>query len=402
MGLGYIKYWYTLDDLSEVDLMMLAKEGLSTVEPEADHPAKESKEKSPRAPLRTPEAVPIQLDNNQTVWVQPGSAIREGFGYQSIRVFDAPSRIDMAIIAAVTVKNSHLITPPARVRKAVPFIEKMYKEASFSLMSPLNNFADMPEELSSEELSPEEWGSSQYRTVEEILKSMVPLLEEPEFEGATLEDLQPEVIHTLGYAKDLLRHYRPDFDELPREEQIALMQHTCQRINAVLEAVRKLVEFAEYGRPSGDSKPAVEQAVRDVKAAELHEVAGLSYPKVAEKLGEPPPSQSDLIKNDHTRVRKMAERGHDLLVRAFGEEGWQELVDSLQQQYRDWDSLDEDERWLKRLSAYYAERLGLNINHAREITELYVGAWAKRNKTTTAETCRTMAATYGVLQGARL
>ena len=83
------------------------------------------------------------------------------------------------------------------------------------------------------------------------MDSLMPLLEEPEFKGARIEDLQPEVVQTLAYAKDLLRHYRPDFDELPREEQIALVQHTCVRFNSVLEAVRKARTVRRVRQPFG-------------------------------------------------------------------------------------------------------------------------------------------------------
>jgi hypothetical protein len=345
--------------------------------------------------LRQAEARPARLDKNQVVWVQPGGAIREDFGYQSIRVFDAPSRTDMAIIAAVTVAHADHIQPPSRVQKAIPLIERMYDALSFSEYSPLKTLESMPEELSLTEPVP-------FKTMEEALESLKPLLEEPQFKGTSIDDLQPEVVQTLAYAKDLLRHYRADLDELPLEEQINLMQHTCQRINAVLEAVRKLVEFAEHGSPSGDSKPSVKQAIRDVKAAELYEVARPSYPKLAEMLGEPPPSKRDLDKNDHPKVRSMVERGRDIMVRAFGEDGLQELIEAMKEQRKRWESLDESERWLERLSIAFSERYGLPLERARKVTEYYVQVRAGSSNTTIPEACRTIAAEWGTLRDIRL
>ena len=108
------------------------------------HPSKETEEKNARVLLRKEEAVPVRLDKNQVVWVQPGGAIREGFGYQSVRVFDAPSRNDMAIIAALTVKEA-LPIEPTRVRKAIPFIEKMFEMLGVEKLSPLKNWAGMDE-----------------------------------------------------------------------------------------------------------------------------------------------------------------------------------------------------------------------------------------------------------------
>jgi hypothetical protein len=133
--MSYIKRWFTLADLAVTWMSTLAKEGLSTVKPDVNHLAKESKEKNPRALLRTAEAVPVQLANNQTVWVQPGGAIREEFGYQSVRVFDAPSRNDMAIIAALTVTDSHLITPSTRVRKTSSLGEAVRNDSAYAPFS---------------------------------------------------------------------------------------------------------------------------------------------------------------------------------------------------------------------------------------------------------------------------
>src|SRR5918998_660811 len=142
--MNYIKRWFTLADLAVTWMSALAEEGLSTLRTGTTHPSKETEEKNARVLLRKEEAVPVRLDKNQVVWVQPGGAIREGFGYQSVRVFDTPSRNDMAIIAALTVKEA-LPIEPTRVRKAIPFIEKMFEMLGVEKLSPLKNWAGMDE-----------------------------------------------------------------------------------------------------------------------------------------------------------------------------------------------------------------------------------------------------------------
>jgi hypothetical protein len=45
---------------------------------------------------------------------------------------------------------------------------------------------------------------------------------------------------TLEYVVALLRHYRPEFDDLPREEKHGPIVGCCRRVNALLEASRQL------------------------------------------------------------------------------------------------------------------------------------------------------------------
>jgi hypothetical protein len=87
------------------------EEGLSTVESATKHLAEEIKENNPGVLLRKAEAVPTRLDKNQIVWVQSGGAIREEYDYRSVRVFDAPPRNDMVIVAVLTVMEAHPIQP---------------------------------------------------------------------------------------------------------------------------------------------------------------------------------------------------------------------------------------------------------------------------------------------------
>jgi hypothetical protein len=80
---------------------------------------------------------------------------------------------------------------------------------------------------------------------------------------------------TLEYVVALLRHYRPEFDDLPREEKHGLIVGCCRRVNALLEASRQLGAFLEYGARDRDLRAPLEEVERYVRAAELKDVEGL-------------------------------------------------------------------------------------------------------------------------------
>ena len=90
------------------------------------------------------------------------------------------------------------------------------------------------------------------------------------------------------------------------------------------------------------------------------------------------------------------------MVRAFGEDGLQELIEAMKEQRKRWESLDEAERWLERLSIFSSERYGLPLDRARKVTEYYVQVRAKSSNTTISEACRTIAAEWGTLRDVRL
>jgi hypothetical protein len=60
--------------------------------------------------------------------------------------------------------------------------------------------------------------------------------------------------NTIEYVVALLRHYRPEFDDLPKEEKHSLIVGCCRRVNALLEASRQLegvMNFSPYTIASG-------------------------------------------------------------------------------------------------------------------------------------------------------
>ena len=164
----------------------------------------------------------------------------------------------------------------------------------------------------------------------------------------------------LDYVVALLRHFRPEFDDLPRGDQVALVREACKRVNTFLEALQQLTAFLEYGSPGKDLRRAMEDVERDIRAAELQDIEGLSSVKLGQALGVEAPA-SDEFKRTNSRALRMAKRGRRLLIDAFGNEGWQELVERKRAERNHFLSLDAEEQSLIR----FAEDEGMTIEEAR-------------------------------------
>jgi hypothetical protein len=80
-----------------------------------------------------------------------------------------------------------------------------------------------------------------------------------------------------------------------------------------------------------------------VRAAVLHDVEGMSYTNVGERLKVPLPPDFE-IKGEHQTVRKMVGRGRSILETAFGEEGWRKRIEDMKAEKKRWDSLSPEER----------------------------------------------------------
>jgi hypothetical protein len=148
---------------------------------------------------------------------------------------------------------------------------------------------------------------------------------------------------SYAYVRHLLRYYRPSFDTLPGEEQRDLIDATTERVDAFLKASRQLVEFLEYGVPGRKLRSALRDANRDVRAAVLCEVEGLSSPRIAERFGLRM-SAAYKNKHEHKGVEEMIERGRRLLVAALGEQRWKEQVEAMKRDREWFGSLDEEQR----------------------------------------------------------
>jgi hypothetical protein len=197
-------------------------------------------------------------------------------GYKYIEILDRPPRMEYAILAALTaleVERSPIDIE--RLREALSPVELPLKEA----MEAPRGVPGMP--------------MGRDRSVE--------------------------------YVVALLRYYRPGFDSLPHEDQLALIERACDYVDNYFDSLRDLRAFLEYGRTKGHPNSAIKSArkdaQRDVWAAVFKDVEGLSNPELGELL-RLPATDHDVIKNDNQTARKTADRDRELLEKALGKEGW--------------------------------------------------------------------------------
>jgi hypothetical protein len=130
------------------------------------------------------------------------------------------------------------------------------------------------------------------------------------------------------YRLDLLKYFRPDLAEYPPEEQVSLFEETCRRMNELLEASRKFVNFLEFGKPARDLRPERENVAQYLRAAILRDVGGLTYRQIGERLSVSPPPDA-AYKGDYPVVRQMVGRGREALQQTFGAEGWNEKAEAM-------------------------------------------------------------------------
>ena len=203
-----------------------------------------------------------------------------------------------------------------------------------------------------------------------VLAKIVPLRGESFFDRFTKaledansrEDLLPtlkDLRHhqALDYALMLLRYHSPGFDDLVLEERADLIEETCSHINEFLEVLHKLMTFLEHGKPKRRGPAATKVASRDIKAAVLREVDGLTNRQIAQALCIDTPSDF-LIKGDHPTVRKMVRRGRSALVAALGEEGWQAQAQAMKDEAKRWHSRS----GIQRRAELEAEALGVSYD----------------------------------------
>ena len=278
------------------------------------------------------EAYPVLFEHTREVlWLQLDGERSRKREYREPVVSNEPLRTDKAILAALTALEGRRVDTE-RLRTALrklklPLEEPMWKQWHEAL-------EDLPEMLHYEP-----------GKFEEHLKQRRTQIEESDIPGG-LQNHQ-----FLDYVLLLLRHHRPEFDDLSHEEKLALIAQTCAHVNEFLEALRKFMAFLEYGVPGRPLKSAAKDANRDVKAAVLRDVDGLTYREIGEALDVPPPENFD-YKGDHPAVRQMVKRGRSVLERALGKEGWQEQIGNMKAEAKRRRSLSQVERDAEDISEF--------------------------------------------------
>lgn len=268
------------------------------------------------------ESYPVRLgDTRQTVWLNLDGPRSREWGYREVTVSEEPLRTDKGILAAVTALEGRPLDVAA-LRKVLPEIVPSYGESVW-----------------------DRWM--------EALK-----------DGRVKEILYKLRHHqALDYVVTLLRYHHPGFDDRPLEERADLISETCIHINEFLEVLRKFVAFLEHGTPGRRGPAATKVTARDVRAAILKDVHGMTYKEIGEELGIPLPADFDL-KGDHPTVRKMVRRGRIAMEGALGEEGWQTHAEAMRVRMDHWLSRSELER------AAEIESEALNIDYEKALQRI--------------------------------
>jgi hypothetical protein len=329
--------------LARMWLEKLAEVGLH----EADHAskavAKEPGSYRPRAePLHTG-IYPIRLEGSREVVFIKLNSFRSEHGYKALEILDSPLRTDKAILAALTVLEARQLERPSRME------DSLVREA----LDLRRYWSEPPDDQDMPEVEKE----PRYSTLEEL-----SLLEEPEVLLYQLKKVGP--IPTLEFVVAILRHYRPEFDELPREEQVSLVKAGCERVNNFLKALNHLVSFLEYGAAGKKLASSREDAARDMRAAELQDVERLTAPKLGDLLGIEKP-KSDKDRRTNSTANDIAKRGRRLLVNNLGEEFWSKAVEAKKEERQRHSSLSEEEQAIE----WLAEELGITCEQAWDLIE---------------------------------
>jgi hypothetical protein len=244
---------------------------------------------------------PVEKDG-QIIWLRRADTSTRG--YRPVVVEDGPPRTAQATLAALTVQEGWR-TNPERLKTILGSLD--LDEASTQPRLP----------------DPFEKG---------LENAFVKLRERSSFKRSEFfSDLMAH--RPLLFALALLRHYRSDFDDLPRKEKESLLIECCERVDEVLKSVRLLSGFLEQGGREERQRPTWEDPHKAVEGTLLKDVEGLTHREIAEiaRIDRP---ETPRGKRDYSKVRQTIDRGRDILRRAYGPEGYDEMVESMKEERR--------------------------------------------------------------------
>src|SRR5215212_2476136 len=214
------------------------------------------------------------------------------------------------------------------------------------------------------------------RWSKQTLKALAEGESEPEVPARLDKATSEDTFSGYGYmyVEDLLRHYRPDFDDLPYMDQAALVSRVLEKSNVFLDALRELALCVQHADPyEGLPNNPVKKAARDVRAAELRYIEELTYVEIGKRLGINQ-SSKDEDRNDNYRVREqLVKRGREILKSALGEDGYEQYVNSSKAEKDRWRSMVDGSRYIER----WAEMLNMPTERMRRVMVGTNEEWAE-------------------------
>jgi hypothetical protein len=160
----------------------------------------------------------------------------------------------------------------------------------------------------------------------------------------------PPAAEACAFATELIRRYLTDFDAYPPDEKAAFLMQTVNRLNEVSESIGHLEQHLQHAAPDRKPVPLIKDPERDVHAAVLKDVCGLTTIKIGEQLGIPLSNKSAVKGENHT-VRKMVnERGRPLLERYFGPERWRAKAERMRASRSRWEAMEPEQKFYELLA----------------------------------------------------
>src|SRR5829696_898025 len=303
-----------------------------------------------KGPVYTPpysDAYHVRLENAQVIWLHP-SVNRSHRGYKPIVVLDKQQRATKATIAALTVLEGY-ISNPEELRKALLLmadlspetLEKVWivdiDESRFS-----GSYGVVIRELD-KGVEPREKGAQKTADETKWVRGLDKY-------ARGLEKYRQ--LRSLSYLVALLKYYRPEFDQYSWEYQLALMERACTYLHKLLEAVHTFTAFLEYGTPDWGPNRGAKTPARDVRAAILRDVDGLTYRVIGQELGILPPPDVH-YKGDYPTVRASVKRGREILKKALGRDEWSKQAETMKAEAARWNSLSDKEKLRETLADEY-------------------------------------------------
>lgn len=205
----------------------------------------------------------------------------------------------------------------------------------------------------------------------------------PEASGTTIGDSEKGLRYK--WADDLIRHYRPEFEDMPIGEQSNVVLQVTERAEEFVEALRKLALTVQHARPyEGLPTSPIKQAARDVRAAELKDIDGLSHVEIGRRLGARQ-SDNDEARRDNYSVRtRLVPNGRKILAAALTEEGYQRHVSVGKTEKRRWEGLSKDELHIEHFAAIAkvsADEMRRVMTGTEEEYWAIVAAWDQKRVT---------------------